>query len=227
MFLAILIPFAVTFGLTLFGRARFLSAYERAQGKTPAEAITGAELAREILEKADAGVVEVVVGKGLFADHYDPETKRLFLAKRHFYGSTCAALGIAAHVAGHAMQHRADFRPLFWRLSAIKTTTYFILPLAVLAAGTIVTPFMGKSGLIIALAIWTLINAYNLLTLPAEVDATERARVVVERLRHFRGPGERAGVERMMKAASATYVDGFFRTLSWLASLVVPKLKSL
>jgi len=150
----------------------------------------------------------------------------LSLAPQHFGGSTFTALGVAAHEAGHVLQHREGHQPLFWRVSAVRATMFLSLPLVALGLFMIIVPGFGKTGVFLLAGGWSLLAGYNLLTLPVELDASERARQALDGLRPrpFRNLDERIGVERVMRAASAAYVDGVFTVMSWVGSLVLPHL---
>ena len=223
-----LLLFLVTLALTMWARGKYRKAYDEEIKKVAKSGITGAELANRILKARGIEVVDIVRAKGLMADFYDPAKKRLSLAPQHYGGSTLAALGIAAQRAGQVLQHREEHRPLFWRVSAVRATMWLSLPLVVLGAFMLIVPGFGKSGLYLLCGGWSLVAAGNLITLPVELDACERARQVMDRLKPkpFANYDEKGGVERMMRAASAAYVDGVFVTVSWLGSLVLPFLGS-
>lgn len=217
-----LLIFAVTFGLTLWSRQKYRTAYDEELKHVISSGLTGAVLARRILDASGIEGVEIRKSYGLFADFYDPQKKRLSLAPQHFAGSTFSALGVAAHEAGHAIQDHEGHHPLFWRLSAVRSTIYMSLPLALLAVLMMILPGLGKTGFLLLIIGWSTIAAGNLVTLPVELDASERSRKVLSRLKPFRNLDERIGVERVMRAASAAYVDGIFTTLSWAGSFFLP-----
>ncbi len=224
MQLPFLLLFLVTLALTMWARGKYRKAYDEELRNLSRSGLTGAELARRILAERGIEVVEIVRGRGLFADFYDPAHKRLSLSPQHYSGSTYAALGMAAHEAGHVLQHREGHHPLNWRVSAIRATLWLSLPLVALGALMLIVPGFGKSGLLTIFVGWSMIAGYNLLTLPVELDATERARQVLDRMRPkpFTTMEERLGVERMMRAASASHVDGVFTVISWLGSWFLP-----
>jgi uncharacterized protein len=217
-----LLFFLLTLVLTMWAKGKYRKAYDEELKTVVSSGITGADLARRILEARGIEVVEIVRGRGLFADFYDPERKRLTLAPQHYGGSTITALGIAAHEAGHVLQHREGHQPLHWRLSAIRATLYLSLPLAVLGLLMMIVPGMGKIGILVLSVGWSLVAGYNLITLPVEMDATQRSLQVLERLRPFRNIDERLGVERVMRSATAAHVDGVFTVISWLGSWLLP-----
>ena len=218
VFLAI---FAVTLALTMWGRARYRKIYGEELRHVVKLGITGSEVAERILRENGIYDVKVVRGRGLLADFYNPDKKRLSLAPQHFNGSTYSAIGIAAHEVGHALQHKDGFRPLFWRVSAIKATMFLSLPLVAIGAGMIAVG-MGRIGSMLLAVGWPLIALCNLATVPTEMDATERVKRILADLKPWRGLDEKVGIERVMNAACAVYIDGVFTGISWLGSFIIP-----
>ena len=204
--MTILFPlFALILALTMFGRAKYRRIYEE-ERKNQAPRLTGRELARRILDHAGLEEVEISVGRGPMPDFYDPARKRLTLARQHYDATTFTALGIAAHEAGHALQHREGFRPLWWRLSAVRATMYLSLPLLVVCLAALLIP--GKIGIFTLVVGWSLLATYNLVTMPTEMDASQRSKVVLREIKPFRNLDEKIGVDRMMRIASAAYIEG-------------------
>lgn len=217
-----LLLFILIFVVTLWGRRKFRSIYDAELKNIIGSGITGAEFARQILDHENIADVEIIRGKGLFADFYDPARKRLSLAPQHFGGSTFSALGVAAHEAGHALQDKAGHTPLLWRTSAIRATITLSLPLVVVGLAMLVLPGFVK---FIPLAGWSLVAGWNLITLPTELDASERAIAVLGEIKPFRNLDERIGIQKVMRAASAYYIDGVFTVISWLGSWMMPATK--
>ena len=85
--------------------------------------ITGREAAQAVMESAGIYDVEIVECHGTLTDHYDPSKKRLALSQDNFRGSSLAALGVAAHEAGHAIQHKQEYAPLNWRTALVPLTS--------------------------------------------------------------------------------------------------------
>ncbi|MFK5924907.1 MAG: zinc metallopeptidase [Verrucomicrobiota bacterium] len=228
--LIFLLLFGLTLALTLYGRGKYRTIYDEEIKNLSPSGLTGEKLARQILQASGINDVEVVKSGGLFgglfADFYDPERKRLSLAPQHFSASTYSALGIAAHEAGHAIQQQQGYHPLRWRISAVKASMFLTLPLVLAGTLMVVMPAMGKSGVFFLVVSWTILSAYNLGTMPIELDASERSKKVLRRIKPFANYDERVGVEKMMRVAPAAYIEGFFTSLSWLGSLILPHLGS-
>ncbi|MEO0413935.1 MAG: zinc metallopeptidase [Verrucomicrobiota bacterium] len=215
----LLIVFAVVLALTMWARKRYQKVYDSELKHSARDGLTGAEMARRLLESKGIADVKVVCKTGVFADFYDPGKKQLSLAPQHYKGSTYAALGIAAHEAGHAIQQVEGYHPLHWRVSAVRATIFLSVPLIIVGAGMLALG-MGRTGVMILVAVWPLIAVANLVTIPIELDASERAKKRLREVGAFQNLDERVGVEKMMTAAAAKYVDGIFSVLSWLASLI-------
>lgn len=219
------ILFIGTMALSLWAMWRVKSVYHRYNQGVVRSGLTGAEVAAEILRRKGIRDVEISAGEGMLGDHYDPLHKRLVLSPDNFHGRTPAALGVAAHECGHAIQHAAAYRPLHWRMAAVGITTYanyivMFLPLLGLFTG-LIAPLTGA--LIMALA-WGVIMLFNLVTLPVEFDASRRAKLVLADF-GFIAPGEEAaGVKKVLDAAAWTYVAAFITSLAYFLWHVLPLL---
>lgn len=208
--------FALALAVTFYGQSKYRLIYDEEIKNLSPSGLTGEMLARRILDEAGIKGVEIVKSAGLFADYYNPDKKRLSLAPQHFGGSTYSALGVAAHEVGHAIQQQAGYHPLKWRLSAIKASMYLTLPVVVIGG---VMAVMTKAVFLLIIS-WTLLLAYNLITMPIELDASERSKKILRDIKPFANYDERVGVEKMMRVAPAAYIEGLFTTLSWLGSFI-------
>lgn len=223
--LMIWILFIGTFAISLLAAARVKSNYFRFARVPAASGLTGAEAAQEILNGAGIHDVDVVPQDGLLADHYDPVHKRLVLSRDNHFGHSVAALGIAAHEAGHAIQHAQAYFPLKARMAAIGLTTFasqlvMWLPLLGMFTGLLST----YTGLLVMAVSWGVIMAFNLITLPVEFDASRRAKQVLLRL-GFVAPGlEFDGVNKVLNAAAWTYVAAFLTSLAYFLWFLLPLL---
>ena len=168
--------------------------------------MSGAEASREILNQAglaDVGVEEI---GGHLTDHYDPLKKTLFLSSENFQGRSIAAVGVAAHEAGHALQHQAAYAPLNFRMALVPVTKFAnfawigILILGMILGG----PFFAKF-LWIAVGVFAVMTLFQLVTLPVEFDASRRAKEQLFRLGLVHSE-EREGVSQVLNAAALTYV---------------------
>ncbi|HEV2434728.1 MAG TPA: zinc metallopeptidase [Verrucomicrobiae bacterium] len=166
--------------------------------------MTGAEAAREVLDQAGLTDVPVEEVPGHLSDHYDPTKRALFLSSNNFHGQTIAAVGVAAHEAGHALQHQAAYGLFNVRMALVPITQFASMAYAaILFAGF----FLGllKIALPIIIATFAVITLFQLVTLPVEYDASRRAKEQLFRLGLVH-EHERAGVSKVLDAAALTYV---------------------
>lgn len=214
-----------TMALSLWAACRVKAVYARYNQGVVRSGLTGAEVAAEILRRKRIYDVEITEGEGMLGDHYDPLHKRLVLSPDNFHGRTPAALGVAAHEAGHAIQHAFAYKPLHWRMAAVGITTYAnyaLLLIPLLAFGTqLIAPY--TSVVLLAVA-WGVIMLFNLVTLPVEFDASRRAKAVLADF-GFIAPGEEAtGVKKVLDAAAWTYVAAFITSLAYFLWHLLPLL---
>lgn len=192
--------------LALYAQAKVKGTYAK-YSRIPARArITAAGVAAEILQDAGAGGVKVERVAGHLTDHYDPRRKVLRLSEGIYSSQSIAALGIAAHEAGHAIQHHVGYVPLHLRS--------VIYPVANLGS-TLAFPlfFIGfifsKSGPSILMDIGILLFAgavvFSVITLPVEFDASKRAMALLGD-RNYLDKQELEGARSVLKAAALTYV---------------------
>ena len=216
-----------TLALSLFAAARVRSVYHRYNRGGVLSGATGGEAAALILRQAGIRDVEIAVQEQMLGDHYDPIHKRLVLSSENYHGSTPAALGIAAHECGHAIQHQRAYQPLHWRMAAVGITTYAnqaVMWLPVLGMFTgLIQPVVAVG--ILALA-WGVIMLFNLVTLPVEFDASRRAKAVLADLGIVAPGAEAAAVRKVLDAAALTYVAAFITSLVYFLWHLLPLLGS-
>lgn len=219
------ILFLGTMALSLLAAARVKSVYHRYNQGVVRSGLTGGQVAAEILRHEGIFDVQITHAEGLLGDHYDPLHKRLVLSRENFYGRSPAALGVAAHECGHAIQHARAYKPLHLRMAAVGITTYAnyvvtFLPLLGLFTGLI----QPMTGLLVMAVAWGVIMLFNLVTLPVEFDASRRAKMVLADF-GFIQPGEEAtGVKKVLDAAAWTYVAAFVTSLAYFLWYLLPLL---
>jgi hypothetical protein len=188
----------------IWAQIKLSSAYGK-YSKVPVESgMTGAEAAREILDRAGLNNVPVGEVPGRLSDHYDPAKRALFLSSDIFHGQTVAAVGVAAHEAGHALQHQAAYGLFNFRMAIVPVTQFASMAyMGVFFVGI----FLGllKIVLPIIIVIFAVITLFQLVTLPVEYDASRRAKEQLFRLGLVH-ENERAGVSKVLDAAALTYV---------------------
>ena len=116
MSLSAILPFIGIMALSLWATIRVRQVYNRFSLLRASSGSTGVDAAAAILRKEGISDVEIVARDQMLGDHYDPMHKRVVLSGEHFYGTSVAALGGAAHECGHAIQHKQAYAPLQWRM---------------------------------------------------------------------------------------------------------------
>jgi uncharacterized protein len=176
--------------------------------------LSGAEVARQILDRNGLGDVPVDVSPGgALSDHYDPRKKALFLSDPVYRPATIAAAAVAAHETGHALQDARGYAPLKIR-SAIYPAVAFASSawIWLLILGAV----LGALNLVaLALGLYAVAVAFHIVTLPVEFNASRRAAGQLREL-GIVGAGEGAGVQKVLNAAALTYVAGALAALSLL-----------
>ena len=180
--------------------------------------ITGAAAAQEILRASGIDDVEVVRTSGMLSDHYNPISRKLALSESVYDSHSVAAVGIAAHEAGHAIQHAQHYAPLWIRSMLVPTAKIgSSLGYIVMFAGL----FLQSTGLFLVGAVmFSMVLVFQLVTLPVEFDASARAKQLV--VAHgIISDREREGVNKVLNAAAWTYVAAAASTLMMLLYFVM------
>jgi Zn-dependent membrane protease YugP len=192
--------------LAFYAQARVRGAYKKYSRIFAGSKISGARVAQELLQTSGAGDVKIEKVAGELTDQYDPRTRVLRLSQGVYESTSIAALGIAAHESGHAIQHHSHYQPL-----ALRTMIY---PVASLGS-TLAFPlfFIGfifsRRGPSVLMDIGILLFAaavvFSVVTLPVEFNASKRALALLEE-RRFLTADEMTGARKVLKAAALTYV---------------------
>src|SRR6058998_1704915 len=204
----------------IWAQFRVSSAFGRWSKVRASSNITGAECAREILEAAQIHDVDVVETNDFLGDHYDPTSKKLCLSSNVFSTPSVAALGIAAHETGHAIQHAKAYAPLKARMAIVPVTMVAsqMLPFVILGG-----LFFHITGLItLGIYCYLVLLVFQLITLPVEFDASRRAKIILQQMGIVQPGEEVVGVNKVLNAAALTYVAAFIAALGnllWLMSI--------
>lgn len=189
--------------LALYAQAKISSTYNRFSNIHARAGLTAAECARDILQHGGAGDVRVERVAGTLTDHYDPREKVLRLSEGTYNSTSIAALGVAAHEAGHALQDAQDYAPLTFRS--------LFAPVASIGSNAAVPLFM--LGLLfsweplvkIGLICFALAVVFSLVTLPVEFNASSRALHILTDGGYLT-VDENEGAKKVLSAAALTYV---------------------
>lgn len=210
--------FVVIPGAVLSGGASMLvkSRFNKYSKVPTTKGYTGEQAAQMLLDRAGITDVKVVRVNGFLSDHYNPTSKTLALSPPVFDSTSVAAIGVATHEAGHAIQHATGYYPLKWR-SAIVPAVQYGSPIGnyAMMGGLMlmaVSPFLGNIVFIIGAVAFSMLLLFQLVTLPVEFNASARAKdLVVEA--GIIGHQESQGVSKVLNAAAMTYVAAFVTTL--------------
>lgn len=207
-----------------WAQSKVSGAFNRWKQVRVASNLTGAEAAQRILSAAGIYDVQVVAVRDALGDHYDPAHKRLCLSPEVYGTPSVAALGIAAHECGHAIQHAKAYAPLKWRMLAVPATQF----------ASQMLPFIFLAGLflhafhlvLVAIGCFLILVVFNLITLPVEFDASRRAKVILQQMGMIRQGSEANGVNDVLDAAALTYVAAFVAALGQLIYFIMQATRS-
>src|SRR6266487_2883769 len=215
-----LIYIGVPLIIGLWAQFRVSSAFRKWGEVRASSNISGAECAREILQAAQIHDVDVVETNDFLGDHYDPTSKKVCLSSNVYNTPSVAALGIAAHETGHAIQHAKAYAPLKARMAIVPVTMVASRMLPFVIFGGL---FFHITGLItLGIYCYLILLAFQLITLPVEFDASRRAKIILQQMGIVQPGPEVAGVNKVLNAAALTYVAAFIAALGnllWLLSV--------
>jgi uncharacterized protein len=216
MWFAVLIVVPMLLGL--YAQWKVKSAFRASMLVRASSGLTGAEVAREICKAHGIKDVGVEVSHGMLSDHYDPSAKMLRLSEDVYNGTSVGSLGIAAHEAGHALQHATGYGPLRLRsgivpLAMIGSHVSNFAILGGCLAMALIGPKLGAPLLLLGIAGLTLVAVFQLITLPVEFDASRRAKDLLTST-GLVAPGEETrAMSRVLNAAALTYVAALVATV--------------
>lgn len=212
----ILVIFAAV--ISLIASARVKSTYARYSKVSSARGITAEQVAEQILHGAGLSQVPVMQVAGNLTDHYDPRTQTLALSQTVYASRSVAAIGVAAHECGHAIQDAESYGPIRLRNSIVPVVNFgskLSWPLMLLGL------IFAYDPLVLA-GIWmfSLVVIFQLVTLPVEFNASRRAMRILEE-RGILGTEELKGARKVLSAAAMTYVAAAVGSLLQLARLLL------
>ena len=189
-----------------YAQSRIKSSYVRYSQVPTESGLTGAQVARHLLDSNGLQSVAVEQTPGLLSDHYDPRHNILRLSPEVYNTPSLAAAGIAAHETGHALQDAAGYFPM--QLRAL------IVPFVQLSARF--APWLFFGGIILDMppAAWIGVimfgasTLFSLVTLPVEIDASNRAKALLEDQNIVRSESQKTGIAKVLNSAAWTYVAG-------------------
>lgn len=205
--------------LSIWASSRVKSTYAKYAKVASRSGMTGAEAASQILR--GAGIYDVTVQhvRGDLTDHYDPRSKVLRLSDSVYGSSSVAAIGVAAHECGHAMQHNEEYFPLKFRSAIVPVANFGSKAgIPIIIAGVIFSYFQPL--ITIGILLFSLSVAFQLVTLPVEFDASRRALVTLKSSGMFQEQ-ELEGSKKVLSAAALTYVAAAASSILQLLRLIL------
>ena len=219
-YLIIVMPFVL---ISLYASYKVNSTYKRYSRTELANGISGAEAARMVLREAGLTAVRVEMCEGHLTDHYDPRNDTIYLSESVYHGRNAAACGVAAHEAGHAVQHAEEYVPVRIRTALVPVTNFgssigmWLIVIGVLLAALaeffVYVAFFG-------IILFSLTAIFQLVTLPVEFNASRRAMEALHASGAF-SRAEEQGARRVLTAAAMTYVAALAVTLAQLLRLLI------
>jgi len=214
-YLILVIPAMI---FSMWAQAKVNSTFKRYSQQRTYSGMTGYEAARRILAANGLYNVQVKRVAGNLTDHYDPKTNVIRLSDSVFGSNSVAAVGVAAHEAGHAVQYAQNYAPIKLRSAIIPVTnigSQLSIPLVLIGA------FMGMEPLInIGLLLFATVAVFQLVTLPVEFNASRRAVNALEMSGSI-GDEELYGVKKVLGAAAMTYVAALAVAVANLLRLIL------
>ncbi len=205
--------------LAIYAQVRVKSTYHEASQIPTRGGLTGAEAARRLLDADGLTNVRVEPVDGFLSDHYDPRSETLRLSPDVFEGRSLAAVGIAAHEAGHALQKAHHYGPLAIRNGLVPlASTGSQISFVLFSIGLVLSAAsgLGRAMLLASIALFTISVLFQLVNLPVEFDASRRAKLVLVQ-NGIISADELQPVNRVLSAAALTYVAA---TLSAIMQLL-------
>ena len=205
--------------LSLWASFRTRSAFKKYSKVGTLRGMTGAQAAQELLRGAGITDVEIVPTQGFLSDHYNPVNKKLALSPDVYGSNSIAAIGVACHEAGHAIQHATKYMPLWLRSALVPAASigswasYIVIMVGMLLMRSAEMVYFG-------VFLFSAVVLFQLVTLPVEFDASSRAKrlavssgIILEQ--------ERVGMDKVLNAAAMTYVAAAVSSLMTLLYYVM------
>lgn len=204
--------------LPMYAQMKVKRTYNKFSEVHASSGMTGAEVAREILDKNGLFDVRVVPTQGILSDHYNPATKTVALSEDNFYGTSIAGTAVAAHEVGHAIQHAEAYSFLTLRSKLVpvanisSNASWIFVMIGIFASST--------NMLLLGIVLLAAGVLFQVVTLPVEFDASKRAMNQVVQLNIIRNEEER-GARKVLTAAALTYVAAAATAVLELVRLIL------
>lgn len=204
--------------ISLAASAKLKSTFAAYRRVNSMSGLTGAQAAQRILRAAGIYDVNIVPVSGELTDHYDPRAKEVRLSQSSYNQTSLAAVGVAAHECGHAIQHAVNYAPLNIRSSLVPAANLgSTLAWPIFLAGFI---FAMEPLLTAGIVLFSAAVLFQLVTLPVEYNASSRALKMLEST-GILAPDENYGARKVLRAAALTYVAALLSSILQLLRLVI------
>ena len=203
--------------LSLYAQFKVQNTFKKYLSISNDRGLTGAQVARKILDSNGLQDIAVEQVDGHLSDHYDPRARTVRLSHEVYSGTSVASIGVAAHETGHALQHNTRYIPLTIRASLFPVAnigSWISVPLIIL--GFIIN---FSNLIILGIIIFSLAVAFQLITLPVEFNASRRALAILSN--GFLTPNELKDTRKVLNAAALTYVAAATVALAELLRFVL------
>lgn len=219
-YLVLVLPFLI---LSIWASARVNSTFKRYSQQHSRRGITAADAARKVLQMNGVGNVQIERVSGNLTDHFDPRTNVIRLSDNVYNSTSTAAIGVACHEAGHAVQYAKDYSPIKLRAAIIPVTNIgskLAMPLILLGILFAALGYYSYPIVYLGIGCFALSLVFQLITLPVEFNASRRALQAIES-GDLLTKEEQIGAKKTLSAAAMTYVAATAVSLAQLLRLIL------
>lgn len=212
-----------SFILTIYAQWKVNSTFSKYSKVISGSGMTAAEAARKMLDANGLYNVEIRQIPGNLTDHYDPRTRTLNLSETVCNAKSTAAIGVACHEAGHAVQHAENYAPLDFRMQLIPLCNIgsrIAMPLFIVGLFLSYVSYFSYYLMLAGIICYSLATLFQLVTLPVEFDASRRALAGI-RDQNLLYDEEIPGSRKVLSAAALTYVAALATSLLYLLRLLI------
>lgn len=201
--------------LALYAQSKITKNYAKYSRIRNSRSLTGAEVARIILDRNGLNDVSIKKINGTLTDHYDPRDKSLSLSENVYEGASIASAAVAAHEVGHAIQDKESYRPLALRQTlapAAQIGSNFAINLVIIGM------FLSEVLINLGVALFVVAVLFTIITLPVEIDASKRAKLQLAD--NIMTDQELVGAENVLSAAAMTYLASMITAIGNLLRIL-------
>lgn len=200
--------------LGMYAQAKVKSTFAKYNKINNSRGISGAQMARMILDNNNLQNIRVEMIEGELTDHYDPTAGVIRLSRKVYQSTSISAIGVAAHEAGHAVQHGVNYVPILIRNKIVPVCNFGskLGPTLIFIGLLFSRNALGLNLMLAGIALFSLVAVFQLVTLPVEFNASNRALKIIRDNVQF-APNDYKGAKKVLAAAALTYVAALITTL--------------